>query len=87
MGELGEHSEAYHQQAGEAARADGLDKLLTCGTHSRVATHAFGAQGQHFETQEALLHALLPLLDERTTVLVKGSRSSAMENIVNQLVA
>lgn len=87
MGELGEHSEAYHQEAGEAARAEGLDKLLTCGTHSRVAATAFGAQAQHFDTQDALLQALLPCLDETTTVLVKGSRSSAMENIVNQLVA
>lgn len=87
MGELGEHSAAYHQEAGEVARTEGLDKLFTCGTHSQMATHAFGEQGQHFETQEALLEALLPLLDTTTTVLVKGSRSSAMENVVNQLVA
>jgi len=86
MGELGEHSAAYHQEAGEVARTEGLDKLFTCGTQSQMATHAFGEQGQHFETQEALLEALLPLLDTTTTVLVKGSRSSAMENVVNQLV-
>ncbi|MDF1683543.1 MAG: UDP-N-acetylmuramoyl-tripeptide--D-alanyl-D-alanine ligase [Legionellaceae bacterium] len=86
MGELGEHSAAYHQEAGEVARTEGLDKVFTCGTQSHRAADAFGEQGQHFETQEALLEALLSLLDATTTVLVKGSRSSAMENVVNGLV-
>jgi UDP-N-acetylmuramoyl-tripeptide--D-alanyl-D-alanine ligase len=87
MGELGEHSTAYHKEAGDAARLEGIDRLLTCGTQSKVAAHAFGASGQHFDTQNALLEALSPILDATTTVLVKGSRSSAMENVVNQLLA
>lgn len=87
MGELGEHAEAYHREAGDAARKEGIDRFLTYGVHSEVASQAFGKQGQHFETQDALLKALLPVLDETTTVLVKGSRSSTMENIVNPLLA
>lgn len=87
MGELGEHSEACHKEAGDAARAEGIDRLLTCGAQSKAAAHAFGEHAQHFETQGALLEALSPILDARTTVLVKGSRSSAMENVVNELLA
>lgn len=86
MGELGEHSEAFHKEAGDAARAEGIDKLLTCGVQSKVAAHAFGEHAQHFETQDALLEALSPALDATTTVLVKGSRASAMEKVVNQLL-
>jgi len=87
MGELGEHSAAYHKEVGDVARAEGIDGLMTCGEQSAVATRAFGERGQHFSTQEALIKALSPKLDATTTVLVKGSRSSAMENVVNQLLA
>jgi len=87
MGELGDYSEACHQKAGDTARAEGIDMLMTCGTQSEAATRAFGERAEHFETQEALLEALSPRLDVSTTVLVKGSRSSAMENVVNQLLA
>lgn len=87
MGELGEHSAAYHKEVGDVARTEGIDGLMTCGVQSKVATHAFGERAQHFETQHALVEALSPILDATTTVLVKGSRSSAMENVVNQLLA
>ena len=87
MGELGEHAVAFHQEVGEVARAEGLDGLMTCGEHSAVAARAFGEQGLHFSTQNALIEALSCSLDATTIILVKGSRSSAMENVVNQLLA
>jgi UDP-N-acetylmuramoyl-tripeptide--D-alanyl-D-alanine ligase len=86
LGELGAFSEAHHAEIGHAARDHGIDVLMTCGVLSQAAAQAYGASGQHYTHQEALLTDLLGLLDEQTTVLVKGSRSSAMEHIVHQLV-
>ncbi len=86
MGELGAWSEQHHQEVGVAARNHGIDSLMTCGKYSELTTQAFGAGGQHFPDQETLAQVLLKKLDSHTTVLVKGSRSSAMENIVRQLL-
>ncbi len=87
MGELGELSQQHHQDVGLAARSHGIDLLLTCGNHSRWATSAFGEVAQHYAAQDHLVQDLLTQLDEQTTVLVKGSRSSAMEYVVSQLLA
>lgn len=82
MGELGADAAARHAEIGARARAAGLGTLLALGPLSREAVQTFGAGGQHFETVEALLAALLPLLTEETSVLVKGSRFMKMERVV-----
>ena len=84
MGELGAWSEEHHQQVGVIARKSGIDRLMTCGEQSQAATRAFGSGAKHYTSQEALVHDLK--LDADTTVLVKGSRTSAMENIVQKLI-
>lgn len=84
MGELGAWSQAHHEEVGLVARKLGIDKVMTCGQHSQAASLAFGAGASHYATQEALVQDLK--LDAQTTVLVKGSRSSAMEHIVQQLI-
>jgi UDP-N-acetylmuramoyl-tripeptide--D-alanyl-D-alanine ligase len=86
MGELGDWAKAHHQEVGLEARRLGIDRLLSCGSYSALASKAFGVKGQHFASQEALVTALLEELGAQTTVLVKGSRSSAMEKIVNQVL-
>lgn len=85
MGELGAWGPQHHRDVGVAARDRGIDCLMTCGMHSELASKAFGSGGKHYLNQEAIVHALLNKLDSKTTVLVKGSRSSAMENIVQRL--
>ena len=60
---------------------------MTCGTQSQAAARAYGASGLHYLTQEALVKDLLKQLDDKTTILVKGSRASAMEKIVHRLVS
>lgn len=87
MGELGAMSQQHHQEVGEAAREHGIDMLFTCGNQSQWTAKGFGESAQHYSTQDSLIKDLLPLLDERTTVLVKGSRSSAMEYVVRHLLA
>ena len=86
MGELGVWSEEHHRDVGKAARERGIDCLMTCGEYSEYTTRAFGEHGYHYPTQQALVHDLLKQVDSQTTVLVKGSRRSAMENIVRELV-
>ena len=84
MGELGPWSEQHHREVGLAARDLGIDKLMTCGIQSEAASQAFGVGATHYTSQDDLVSDLK--LDATTTVLVKGSRSSAMENIVHCLV-
>lgn len=87
MGELGSMSQQHHQEVGEMARVLGIDMLMACGTQSQWAVKGFGESARHYPTQDSLIEDLLPLLDETTTVLVKGSRSSAMEYVVRHLLA
>jgi UDP-N-acetylmuramoyl-tripeptide--D-alanyl-D-alanine ligase len=86
MGELGAFTSLHHQEVGMAARTLGIDKLFTCGKHSELTTHAFGTGGYHCASKEEAVARVLPLLASQTTVLVKGSRSSAMEKVVQKLV-
>ena len=86
MGELGSLSKQHHEEVGAAAREQGIDVLMTCGVQSQLAAKAYGIHGKHYLTQEDLVQDLISQLDEKTTILVKGSRASAMEKIVYQLV-
>ncbi|KTD22195.1 UDP-N-acetylmuramoyl-tripeptide--D-alanyl-D-alanine ligase [Legionella lansingensis] len=86
MGELGDWTQQHHEEVGHAAQRQGIDLLLTCGVHSIHTSKAFGSSAKHYKSQEDLAQDLLSKLDENTTVLIKGSRSAAMEKIVRQLV-
>lgn len=86
MAELGAWGERHHEEVGVAAREQGIDWLLTCGKLSAKSALAFGSGGKHYPNQQELTQDLLRRLDSKTTVLVKGSRSAAMENIVQQLI-
>ncbi|WP_286917704.1 MULTISPECIES: UDP-N-acetylmuramoyl-tripeptide--D-alanyl-D-alanine ligase [Pseudomonas] len=81
IGELGAWAEAGHCQVGEYAVGK-VDALYAVGPLMRHAVTAFGAQGQHFANQADLIAALAAEQGSNTTILIKGSRSAAMENIV-----
>ena len=85
MGELGEASERLHAEIGEYARKLGIDFLGTCGEAAQAASRAFGAAGCHFQEREALVRHALHHLPPGASVLVKGSRSAAMERVVTAL--
>lgn len=86
LGELGASTDAHHREIGRVARETGVDCLLTCGQHSQATSDAFGKDGHHYASHQALLAALIAQLDSETTVLVKGSRSARMECIVEKLI-
>lgn len=85
MGELGENTEVLHRQAGDEARKMGIDGLYATGRLSRSASEAFGENGHFYESQQQLIEALLAQMNSDVTVLVKGSRSSRMERVVEAL--
>lgn len=86
MLELGEASEALHRDIGKTALQNGIKQLYGFGPYTRHATEAFGQQGYHFESKQSLISALKNQLNDKVTVLVKGSRSMDMTEVANALL-
>lgn len=86
LGELGDFTQGHHEEIGRVARAKGINRLMTCGKQSEFSTTAFGSAAKHYPNQQKLAQDLLTCLDKNTTVLIKGSRSAAMEKVVQELV-
>ncbi|WP_375740079.1 UDP-N-acetylmuramoyl-tripeptide--D-alanyl-D-alanine ligase [Pseudomonas boanensis] len=84
MGELGEWAEQGHREVGEYARGK-VSALYAVGPLMAHAVAAFGANGRHFADQASLIQALASEQDTNTTILIKGSRSAAMDKIVAAL--
>jgi len=86
MGELGTGAEQLHTELGDYALSAGIDQLYTLGNLSAKASEAF--KGQHFTDLESLKAPLFNEIERRDlTLLVKGSRSSKMDLVVDVLVA
>jgi len=86
LAELGTQAESLHGQVGERARMAGIDELWSFGRMSHAASAAFGPSGQHFDNREKLAMALKQIVSNWDTVLVKGSRSAGMEQVVDLLL-
>src|SRR5205085_8242845 len=86
MKELGENAKSLHHSAGENIRRAGIDFLFTLGELSANTAQAFGEGAYHFNEQEKLVNALKPFLYNTTTILITGSRSMRMENVVAGLI-
>jgi len=100
MAELGELSQQYHQEVGEYARQKGVSKLFTFGeftkysqlayNHKKISKDEFklsdSSLQNHFSQQQKLIIKLIKEANEGVTILVKGSRSARMENIVKALL-
>ncbi|TLX57444.1 UDP-N-acetylmuramoyl-tripeptide--D-alanyl-D-alanine ligase [Stutzerimonas nosocomialis] len=84
MGELGEWAEEGHREVGAYA-AGKVDALYGIGPLMTHAVAAFGAGGRHFDDQASLIEALQAERGSTTTILIKGSRSAAMDKIVAAL--
>ncbi|MEH6389048.1 UDP-N-acetylmuramoyl-tripeptide--D-alanyl-D-alanine ligase [Pseudomonas profundi] len=87
MAELGEWESDCHQEIGEHARQQGLDGLYAVGRLSALAANRFGEGAQQFASKSELVEALKAQLGPDVRVLVKGSRSAGMEEVVAGLVA
>ncbi|MDP2140183.1 MAG: UDP-N-acetylmuramoyl-tripeptide--D-alanyl-D-alanine ligase [Gammaproteobacteria bacterium] len=85
MGELGVQSESAHRELGEYARAHGVNALWSTGELSSLASTAFGVGGEHFADQQQLVEKALQTLRNGFVALVKGSRSAAMNQVVEKI--
>lgn len=86
MGELGSSAKDMHQAAGQQACNAGVEQLFTLGELSRHAGAAFDGKVQHYDNVDDLNAALADVIDDDTTLLVKGSRSMKMERVVEKLL-
>ncbi len=85
MSELGDEALQAHQEAGRYAKKQGVDELLTVGHLSAYAAQTFGVYANSYDNKNLLIDALKPLLTANTIVLVKGSRSSSMEDVIKAI--
>lgn len=86
MAELGPDEARVHADMGRAAAAFGIRRLFGLGPNSAHAVNAFGETGEAFSRHDALVERLTELLQPGVTLLVKGSRSAAMERVVQALL-
>ena len=84
-GELGANSVNLHKEAGLYAKEKGVDSLFSYGVLAANAATEFGDKGFSYDKQEEMIDALRSELTKDVTLLVKGSRSMKMENVVNAL--
>jgi UDP-N-acetylmuramoyl-tripeptide--D-alanyl-D-alanine ligase len=88
MAELGSHSTDAHRAVGKAARDERVGFLLTVGDdESRLIHEAFDDDGRsrHFASHADAAAWLREHATRDDLVLVKGSRSAAMERIIQLL--
>ena len=89
MGELGDDSASLHRQTGELARELGVDACFTLGERTALTARAFGPRAQSFTNTQQLVSALQMEIDENRdrpiNILVKGSRSMKMEQVIELL--
>jgi len=86
MGELGEDAPTLHSEAGILAKVLGVTRVWTVGALASLAAQAFGDGAQAYRTQQDLLDAVIPVMRPDVHILLKGSRSSRMESVVQALI-
>jgi len=86
LGELGADALALHGEIGSLAAQLGVAQLFTLGANSSEAAKAYGAAASASTTLDDLLAELQVRLQAGDTILVKGSRSSRMERVVDALL-
>ncbi len=82
MVELGDRSEAGHLAMGQHAREVGVDIMLTYGEQTQKTQESWKGAGAHFTDKTLLIEDLLPRLGPDCAVLVKGSMSMGMNEVV-----
>jgi len=85
--ELGTGERALHAEVGDYARASGVERLFATGSLAEAAVGAFGPGATNFPDRAALAAALAAGIGPGIRVLVKGSRGSAMDDVVTRVLA
>ncbi len=85
MGELGEHSDQGHEEVGRHAASLGLDVIATVGVRAERIARAAGPKALVFTDHASCARWLEQTLETGDVVLLKGSRGSAMEKVLQAL--
>jgi len=87
MGELGDDAQTLHAEIGEKAKSLGIDYFYGIGELSKSAVKAFGDGAKHFDAYHELVGQIKSQMNNKLTVLVKGSRSMQMNKVVSACMA
>ncbi|MCE9518925.1 MAG: UDP-N-acetylmuramoyl-tripeptide--D-alanyl-D-alanine ligase [Verrucomicrobia bacterium] len=92
MGELGSHAAQGHREVGECAAACGLDAVFTIGDEAVQISNAAAAnhpamQTRNFSSHVACATFLREWLKDGDAVLLKGSRSAGMEQVLTHFAS
>jgi UDP-N-acetylmuramoyl-tripeptide--D-alanyl-D-alanine ligase len=93
MKELGESSSLYHVKVGEFAGAKKFDLLIFYGEMAKyyekgaLSAGADSGAVKIFDSKDDIVIFLKDYLKENDVVLIKGSRSMKMEDVVSRLIA
>lgn len=82
MAELGEDNQVMHRDIGRFARARGIDRLLVVGSGCEGYVEGYGAAAEVCSSHDEAVRRLSESGADSETVLVKGSRSAAMDRVV-----
>lgn len=82
MAELGDKAKQFHQEVGDFARAHGVNALYAYGDWGKFTVESFGEHGHFYADKTDLINALKENTKQSQTILVKGSRSATMEDVV-----
>ena len=85
MGELGDESTKFHAEVGRYARDKGIDSLWAVGEFAASVVEAFGDSAECFNDKKNMIAAAQKYIGSSDTVLVKGSRSAGMDEVVTAL--
>ena len=91
MRELGPEASDYHRAVGAQAASAGVLRMFTYGALARHAAERFNGIAVHGDDHPRLLDALREALAQNVTVpptiLIKGSRAMALDQVANALAA
>ncbi len=82
MAELGPQAVELHREVGAHAKDKAIDRFLVVGEGGEGYADGFGPGTEQFQSHEQAVSAILDGRQGAMTVLVKGSRSSAMDRVV-----
>jgi murE/murF fusion protein len=90
MLELGEESDTLHRQIGQTATLLGISNLFVFGTQVKhmiegAIENGFSTNNIFHGTKDEISQRVLKTANNKTWVLVKGSRGMAMETVIHTL--
>ena len=85
MAEIGENSRIYHQELSRLIKETKIDITLGVGKYVKEVITLLDGKNAWFKSKDELVKYLYSCMKD-ATILVKGSRSMKMEEIVEKLI-